>query len=393
MTAMKRVPLIAVTCFLVGAIVAVVGSRMFGWEPTSGTRRGLLMTNASQIEGLYRQVNPQDSIAVFRYVYSRLPDSVTVYPSENYFYMKFTLAGRPYDCALMLFPNDRKQGLVRFGYIERLEERVRGALLPMRGGWANLDPGNGMHVEKVDRFRYRLTYDDKSVLFTLHVDSTLRPRKILLTSDEEYVGPSFDESGLQFFLLFNRAEKKLYWVLNDEAFVPEEFIPFGSDVVIGVRTGFAFYKDTINKRHILIGVEGFNVMQNNWFDGPFDQMPDNYVEAGLLSVKRYLVAAYGIEENRIDSFGVFVRTPGSRIPVAPYRVYFDTAALRFVDTIRAAGLSGSKFYAAITQQRYDIPPQYRRNAEPGSGRYLGAMRATVAASGQAVERAAARRER
>jgi len=33
-------------------------------------------------------------------------------------------------------------------------------------------------------------------------------------------------------------------------------------------------------------------LQNNWYDGPFDQMPDNYVYLGQIEVQKYLEACY-----------------------------------------------------------------------------------------------------
>ena len=58
-------------------------------------------------------------------------------------------------------------------------------------------------------------------------------------------------------------------------------------------------------------------MQNNWYDGPFDQMPDNYVCNGQIEVKPYLEQHYTEYEGRIDKYGRFLNKEGRRIAVAP----------------------------------------------------------------------------
>jgi hypothetical protein len=127
-------------------------------------------------------------------------------------------------------------------------------------------------------------------------------------------------------------------------------------VVMGQRTGFAFYVDTLNNRKILVAVDGYNVMANNWFDGPFDQMPDRLVHEGKLTVRPYLDSAYRLEPGRIDEYGKFTRSTSSRVPVAPYAIYYKERDLRFVDSCMALHLPPSPFYAMITHQSYAPPP-------------------------------------
>ena len=45
-----------------------------------------------------------------------------------------------------------------------------------------------------------------------------------------------------------------------------------------IVAGFAFYKDKLLSRQILIGDFVGHTMLNDYFDGPFDQLPDNYVK-------------------------------------------------------------------------------------------------------------------
>ncbi len=100
---------------------------------------------------------------------------------------------------------------------------------------------------------------------------------------ETYIGPVWDELGVQFFLVFNKAAKTFLYLLNDNPKMDQyEPSQFSSDVTVGMRTSFAFYKDKMADRHILIGAFAGNTQLNNYFDGPFDQLPDNCIEGDAL---------------------------------------------------------------------------------------------------------------
>jgi len=312
-----------------------------------------VQSNEEFINGLYAGVDLNDPKAVFGLVFGSLRDEVTVYPSENYYYFKLSAAGRTINGCITLYPSDRDNGILGFGYVRKIEDKARQKDVPIRGKAYDFTRKDGLYLRKIDDFKYSATYKGKTVVFNLY-DKPDAPRKAKLRDDEVFVGPSFDESGLRFFLIFNKTTRHLYWILNEEGFVPENFRSFTDDILIGDRTEFAFYADSVNDRKILVGVEGLNVLQNNWYDGPFDQMPDNYVRAGRVKVREYLEADYGYPPGSIDEFGRYVGDRGSRIPVAPYKIYFSKEDLRFVDSCRATNLSPSEFYTAITRQVFDV---------------------------------------
>jgi hypothetical protein len=58
-----------------------------------------------------------------------------------------------------------------------------------------------------------------------------------------FVQRTFDKSGYQFFLLFNEKSNYLFWVLNEEPGVPDVLEPAGEDLLVGRRSGFAFWVD------------------------------------------------------------------------------------------------------------------------------------------------------
>jgi len=62
-----------------------------------------------------------------------------------------------------------------------------------------------------------------------------------LKEDEEFVARTFDESGSQFFLLFNKTHSHFMWVLNEENGAPAVLIPLQNNIVYDRLSGFAFY--------------------------------------------------------------------------------------------------------------------------------------------------------
>lgn len=318
-----------------------------------GDANGFL-SNEAFINELYHDLDTEDAMEVFRFVFSRLDDEVTVYPTENYYYFQFYARGKWYLGTICLPAHSRDQGVLEFSYVERVD-KFRQHKRPDRGGGADWTATDGVHVDKLSDFKYAVTFEDRTVQFRLNDVGLDPPRKARLLPDEEYVGPSFDESGLKFFLLFNRSTSHLYWILNEDGFVPEHFTPYSDDVVIGDRTEFAFYLDRENHRKILVAVHGLNVMQNNWYDGPFDQMPDNFVYTGQIDVKPYLEASYPEYRGRIDRYGRYLDDPGSRIAVANCFVYFSKKELDFVDRYKKTAQSKSEFYTLITQQIFHVP--------------------------------------
>jgi len=49
----------------------------------------------------------KDPMAVFAFVLNSLPDTVKVYPTENYFYFRFMLNGSPYAGTTVLLPGNQ----------------------------------------------------------------------------------------------------------------------------------------------------------------------------------------------------------------------------------------------------------------------------------------------
>lgn len=290
---------------------------------TSAAGRLKLHTNQDYLEEAMatHPLPLDDPKLMLELVLDSLPPRVKVYPTENYFYFKFLYEGVPFAGNIRLDVLERDKGKVNFAYFEDLaewkaEDRVRHALL---------GASHGVSVERLAPLLYRIAIGAKSVVFELNDLSGVTPPDGLLVDGERYIGPVHDESGMRFFLVYNGRLKIFHYLHDAMAPRADKFDPLPSTdrIVIGKRTGFAYYRDQRHgtdkpERMILIGVFEGNARVNNFFDGPFDQLPDNFIEgeqlrSAILDVEPSL-------KGRIDRYGI---SPGGtdRYMIAPYRFY------------------------------------------------------------------------
>ena len=277
-----------------------------------------LQTNQSYVEEVTRQtaLDVDNPMAVFGFVMARLPERVKVYPTENYYYFGFMHNGIRYAGNIRLDASNRDDGKADFAYFEDTAQWYDD--VPVKH--LLLDASRGVTVEKVETLVYRVSYRGKSVVFALNDLSHVKPPAGALGSDETFIGPIFDESAIRFFLVFNGKLKIFHYLLDETEAVAERFFsPKKTDrILVGKRTGFAFYRDHRLNRKILIGAFEGNMRANNYFDGPFDQLPDNFIEGealreAILKVRPQLKGA-------IDRFGS--APDGSiRFMIGPYLPY------------------------------------------------------------------------
>lgn len=281
--------------------------------------------NQETIEGASTEFDLTDTRAVFELVFSQLPETVRVYPTENYYYFNFAADGQTIYGNLRLDARDRDKGVIHLGYFRfdetgRFQDRV--------GHTRHLTAEDGVLVERRGPFDYAVTAHGRTVRFLLNEVGMAPPKPSSLRAREVFVGPVFDDSGLLFFLVFDREEKHFFYMLNEERRVPETFETINDAVVIGRRTGFAFFQDREPRRKILIGVHRNNATRNNHYDGPFDQLPDNYVEQ--TRIQQFIEEAYPEARGLVDRFGVYLNQPGARLVIIPYIQYKEDKDLDFV---------------------------------------------------------------
>jgi hypothetical protein len=271
-------------------------------------------------------VDVTDVDSVFSYIYSRLPDEVTVYPSENYYYFIIYFGGTQYWGNIRLPSGRRERGVLSFAYFEFVEfPSVPGLGFSRSKYFTDAD---GVVLKELDKFTWEVRFNRKSVKFHFHQLKQQPPVSFTLGPDETFIERTFDESGMQFFLLFNTKSDYPFYVLNEEEIVPDTFEEITDNVLQGQRTGFVFWVDEARQnRKVLATIRSISVTRNDYYDGPFDQLADNYVDESHIS--EWMVRAYPGLKDRIDKYGYFTDTSfGSRVALSNYGTYFTIADIQ-----------------------------------------------------------------
>jgi hypothetical protein len=304
-----------VVSLAVASVLAVVTV-----SSVAAAERPRVHTNQQYLEEISRETTLplDDAKAMFAFVLESLPERVNVYPTENYYYFHFHHEGIRYAGNIRLDAKDRDEGKVHFAYFRELTEWQKSDEVTYR----LLGKDDGVAVERIEPLVYRVTLGDRSVVFALNDLSKVVPPAASLGPDDQYLGPVFDESGIRFFLVFNKRLKIFHYVLDETVRVNDELVPsrVTNRILIGRRTGFAFYSDHRLNRRVLIGVFEANGSVNNYFDGPFDQLPDNFLKGDEL--RQAIIEADPSQAGKIDRHG---GSPdgASRYLIGPY-IYYRT---------------------------------------------------------------------
>lgn len=280
-----------------------------------------ITTNQSYIEEIGGTgLDLGDPRAVFGHILAQLPDEVTVYPTENYYYFSFFQDGVRYAGNIRLAIDLRDKGLVAFNFFREASAWQEDST----DSYREFGEKDGVRVGKVSDLVYRISAEGKSVTFKLNDLSAVKPTA--LAEGETFLGPVFDESGLRFFLIFDETRKLFRYVLDETTPVPDELMRTDElpHISLGRRTGFAFFDDPLIGRKILVGVFDANSRVNNAFDGPFDQLPDNFVKGDAL--RRAILLARPDADPKMDRLG---NRPGGeeRELINSYKHYDKASAL------------------------------------------------------------------
>lgn len=299
--------------------------------------------NQQFVEGLSSSLDITEPEKVFDFVFGQVPGEVFVYPTENYYYFTFTTGGHYFWGNLRLAPEDRDAGVLHFAYFEHGQDE--------HWYYRPFQPGSGVAVTRLSPLRYAVEYRGKRVVFQLNDLPQTVPASFRLLKGEEFVGRCFDESGFQFLLLYNRERKHFMFVLDDEQKVTWPFRSIGKHLLLHPSSRFVFFDDPDTGRKLLVGVDGANVELNNYFDGPFDQLPDNFI--GSTPFADYVEAAYPYTRGHIDNHGRFI-TPGGRgrMAITPYMDYKSLPELvAYIDRCVATAKTKDELYYCICFDR------------------------------------------
>lgn len=328
------------SCDVRAAVAALILST--GIAVAQDAERPRLQTNQGYIEEAARRTSLaiEDPMAVFAFILDSLPDNVKVYPTENYYYFRFLHGGVPYAGSIRLDPLERDQGKVQFGYYADLSEWRP----EMKGDtFVVLDGSRGVSVERLERLVYRVSYRSKSVVFALNDLSQVKPPAGALGPEERFLGPIFDESAIRFFLVYNSKLKLFHYILDEAVKVADELTPSArSDrILIGRRTGFAFYRDHRLDRKIMIGAFESNSRLNTYFDGPFDQLPENFIEGEEL--RGAILEADPSAKGQIGRLGHYANDEG-RYLIHPYMLYRKEDDLLIVHRCATGKMRSPEYY-------------------------------------------------
>ncbi len=310
------------------ALLALLTAAGAAGAQTAG--QSALTTNQAYVERALGQtaLDPKQPLSVFGFVLDNLPDRVKVYPTENYYYFRFVHDGAPYGGDIRLDPRDRDQGRVHFGYYEQLTpwDYEHDAV----GFDEILGPAQGVTVERTAPLHYRISYKQKQVEFELNDLSQVKPPPTAIGPDETFIGPIFDESAIRFFLVYNARLKIFLYLLDETVKTADQLVAtkHSDRILIGKRTGFAFYRDLRRDRKILIGVFALNSDINNYLDGPFDQLPDNFITGNTLHDAE--VASDPSVKGQIDRLGHYLDGSG-RFLIQPFTLYRKESDLYGID--------------------------------------------------------------
>ena len=159
-------------------------------------------------------------------------------------------------------------------------------------------------------------------------------------------------------------------MIDETVKVPDQFRPsvYTNRILIGVRTGFAYYLDLRMNRKILIGVFEANSRVNNYFDGPFDQLPDNFVMGTEL--RDAILAVEPSLEEKIDRVGGSFDRSGRYLigPYATYRTEDQLYPIHHCATSKAVP-SASYYQCFVVEQEYGgypvpLPLKIKEAAKP-----------------------------
>ena len=331
--------------------------------PCAGTAAPLkLHTNQEMIDDLLRpnDLDIKNPDAVFEAVFEQLAPKVTVYPTESYYYFTFQLNGINYAGNIRFDAADQFDGKVHFAYANEYAYWRK----PLDPVYKKMGPDDGVKVEQTSKFLYKIAFKGKTVEFELPDLSNVKPAPECSATTRFYLGPSWDESGVQFFLIYNKTAKAFLYLLSEtpkvDLYEPSSLSPA---VTVGNRTSFVFYKDKLLDRKILMGDFIGHTMLNDYFDGPFDQLPDNYVQGNAL-LDAILEVEPGLKGEKADRYGADP-TGEFRYGITSYKYYAHIGDLKPIVDCAEKNSDPAVYY-----QCFDATKANEEEEKRGGGDFL-----------------------
>ncbi|MEO1130316.1 MAG: hypothetical protein AAFX05_11515 [Planctomycetota bacterium] len=256
-----------------------------------------------------------DPEAVLHYVLKWAPPLATVYPTECFYYYRFRdLDGQWVWGNLRIA--DAPGGVIGISYFH-----------PGSPDFTHREftAEDGVEITSVGNRRYRVEGAGRAVTFVLPEVITRPPASFGTTTDEHYVGRIVDESAIRLHLLFNTATNSFYMALDESAGIADTLEEVEEGLLLGKRSGFVYYDDEELDRRLLLGVHFENVVANNYFDGPADQVPFELELRDLM----HLAYPHTMLGSGIDAHGVLLgKDEWQRVAISPFTRYRNVEELR-----------------------------------------------------------------
>lgn len=252
---------------------------------------------------------------VLTLILAGMKDEIIVYPSEGYYYFSFLNNGEDIKGNLRFDVTKRDEGEISFVYYKKVGTSKDVTF------HHTLTTNNGVILKKIDTFTYELTFNNFKKIIHIYDANDELENKPKLSKYEEYIGPTFDDSGIRFHLIYDTKSQVFLFVLNETLGYSESFKSLDKNdyIRIGLRSQFVYYHDKKYNRMVLIGVSESNVNENNHYDGPFDQLPDSFVDGDHL--KELIVKYDPRVKGQLVSYGIYKNDESSRYAIAPYIEY------------------------------------------------------------------------
>jgi len=320
-------------------LLILVGQLALSAAGAAGDAGTRLMLNEDYIRNLHSSLDVEDSAAVFARVFQALPARVLVYPTENYYYFRFAANGRVYSGNLRLAPDAAVTRHLHFAYADAAD--------PANAWYAYLGPEDDVWVERSAPLRYTVAHGGTRVTFQLNPLPQTLPPDFRKQPWEAFIGRSMDESGLGFLLMFNLRQNHFFWILDERARADWPMRRLGDHLLLHPASGFVFFDDRVLRRRLLVGVDRAQVLANTWLDGPFDQLPDNFLAQTAFA--ELAVRAFPALRGRINRRGEYNDMP-ARIALLNYRIYASAAALLpWAERCLAGARDASTLTACLTR--------------------------------------------
>jgi len=262
--------------------------------------------------------------SVLAHVLANAPADPVVYPTEGYYYYMFHL-GPTLVSGNIRFSDIWDEGKIGVGYFDA-HDRRRTVAAEFGVG----DRDDGVTVDLVGDGRVRVGIaGGPSRVFSVVRSRDLPAYAGELWESEAFVASVIDESGVPLALMYHEPSASFYYLLHEGLPSTDHVVPLDAKrmrgrLLVAQRSRFVFYEPPARDRRVLVGVRRQSVRANDWFDGPFDQVPPR------LDLKERLEASYPYVKLRggIDAHGRFRRLDAQRVAISPYRIYDDLPALR-----------------------------------------------------------------